>query len=77
MLSEDELYPNAAILRAFANSPVANPDAKMKKLQQHRDEVVAQLNAIQTAADRERKRVEALEKAMEARKRKTVKKDVQ
>lgn len=76
-MTEEEMYPNAAILRAFANSPVGKPDAKMEKMQEERDALLSQLNAIQTAAERERKRVEALEKAMEARKRKTVKKDVQ
>ncbi len=75
--NEDELYPNAAILRAFANSPVAKPNATLEKLEEQRNEMLSQLAAISNAAERERKRITAVELAVEARKRRSTKKDVQ
>lgn len=68
-MTENEEYPNAAMLVAFANSPVCKPDAKFEKLENERNEMLSQLRAIQTAAERETKRIEGLEKALEARKR--------
>ena len=72
----DELYPNAAILVAFSNSPLCKPDAASEKAIREREEMVNQLKALQEANERERKRIEALEKAAEARKRRKVKENI-